>query len=60
MKLSQGRAEAVVQYLVSAQNVRPERLKAIGKGDREPLDPANPAAPENRRITFVNTFQTLQ
>lgn len=60
LKLSQGRAEAVVQYLVSAQNVRPERLKAIGKGDREPLDPANPAAPENRRITFVNTFQTLQ
>jgi OmpA-OmpF porin, OOP family len=60
LKLSQGRAEAVVQYLVSAQSVRPERLKAIGKGDREPLDPANPAAPENRRITFVNTFQTLQ
>jgi outer membrane protein OmpA-like peptidoglycan-associated protein len=26
MKLSQGRAEAVVQYLLSAQNVRPERL----------------------------------
>lgn len=33
---------------------------AIGKGDREPLDTANPAAPENRRIAFVNTFQTLQ
>jgi outer membrane protein OmpA-like peptidoglycan-associated protein len=58
LRLSQGRAEAVRRYLVSAQNVREERLKAIGKGDREPLDPANPAAPENRRITFVNTFQT--
>ena len=59
-RLSQGRAEAVVAYLVNVQKVRPERLKAIGKGDREPMDPANPAAPENRRITFVNTFQTLQ
>ena len=60
LRLSQGRADAVRHYLVSVQNVREDRLKAIGKGDREPLDPANPAAPENRRITFVNTFQTLQ
>jgi outer membrane protein OmpA-like peptidoglycan-associated protein len=57
LRLSQGRAEAVRQYLVKNQNVREDRLQAIGKGDREPLDPDNPAAPENRRITFVNTFK---
>jgi outer membrane protein OmpA-like peptidoglycan-associated protein len=56
--LSKGRAEAVRRYLVQNQNVRAGRLKAVGKGDREPLDPGNPAAPENRRVTFVNLFQT--
>ena len=53
-KLSEGRAAAVRQYLVQAQGVREDRLQAVGKGDREPLNAANPAAPENRRVTFVN------
>ena len=52
-RLSQGRAEAVRQYLVQKQNVGPERLKPIGKGDREPLNKQEPAAPENRRVMFV-------
>lgn len=56
--LSKGRAEAVRRYLVQSQNVREDRLKATGKGDREPLNPGNPAAPENRRVTFVNMLQT--
>jgi OmpA-OmpF porin, OOP family len=54
MALSKGRAEAVRQYLVASQNVRADRLSAVGKGDTEPLNAANPAAPENRRVTFVN------
>ena len=53
-KLSEGRAQAVRQYLVQVQGVRDDRLQAVGKGDREPLNVANPAAPENRRVTFVN------
>jgi outer membrane protein OmpA-like peptidoglycan-associated protein len=53
-RLSEGRAQAVRQYLVQVQGVREERLQAVGKGDREPLNVANPAAPENRRVTFVN------
>lgn len=57
MRLSQGRAEAVRRYLVQQQHVREDRLQAIGKGDLEPLNPGDPAAPENRRITFVNTFK---
>jgi OOP family OmpA-OmpF porin len=57
LRLSEGRAEAVKQYLVQNQSVSAERLQAVGKGDREPLNTANPAAPENRRVTFVNMSQ---
>ncbi len=47
-------ASAVREYLVQNQSVRDDRLKAVGKGDREPLNSSNPAAPENRRVVFVN------
>jgi outer membrane protein OmpA-like peptidoglycan-associated protein len=53
-RLSEGRAAAVRQYLVQNQNVSEDRLTAVGKGDLEPLNPSNPAAPENRRVVFVN------
>jgi outer membrane protein OmpA-like peptidoglycan-associated protein len=53
-RLSEGRAAAVREYLVQNQSVRQDRLKAVGKGDREPLNANNPAAPENRRVVFVN------
>jgi OOP family OmpA-OmpF porin len=52
-QLSEGRAKAVRTYLVASQGVRADRLSAVGKGDREPLKPDQPAAPENRRVTFV-------
>jgi len=55
LRLSEGRASAVREYLVQNQSVRDDRLKAVGKGDREPLNSNNPAAPENRRVVFVNT-----
>lgn len=53
-RLSEGRAAAVRQYLVQSQSVSEGRLTAVGKGDREPLNVDNPAAPENRRVVFVN------
>ena len=52
--LSERRAEAVRNFLVVEQHVRAVRLSAVGKGDREPLNPGTPGAPENRRVTFVN------
>jgi len=52
-KLSEGRADAVRQYLVQGQNVNADRLKPVGKGDREPLNLKNLAAPENRRVTIL-------
>jgi outer membrane protein OmpA-like peptidoglycan-associated protein len=55
-QLSEGRADAVRQYLVQNQNVSDKRLHAVGKGANEPLNQANPAAPENRRVTIVTSF----
>jgi len=53
-RLSQARAESVRRYLVAAHGISPERLQAVGKGDRELVNAANPTAPENRRVTIVN------
>jgi len=52
LTLSQLRANAVRSYLMQ-RAVEPGRLVAIGKGDREPLRPQDPANPENRRVTFT-------
>jgi outer membrane protein OmpA-like peptidoglycan-associated protein len=57
LRLSQLRAEAVRQYLVQNKHIADQRLEAVGKGDRELLNPANPTAPENRRVTIVNLSQ---
>jgi outer membrane protein OmpA-like peptidoglycan-associated protein len=51
LKLSQARAESVVNYLVS-RSISRERLQAVGKGDTELASPQRPAAAENRRVTI--------
>jgi outer membrane protein OmpA-like peptidoglycan-associated protein len=56
-RLSEERAEAVRTYLIQNQNISPDRLKSIGKGDREPINLSNPAAAENRRVTIVTNLQ---
>ncbi len=53
LKLSQERADSVRQYLVSQHGLSPDRLTAIGKGSTELMNPGDPAAPENRRVTIV-------
>jgi outer membrane protein OmpA-like peptidoglycan-associated protein len=53
LKLSQERAEAVREHLVSQFKIDPARLIALGKGDTEQLDKAHPAAAENRRVRIV-------
>jgi OOP family OmpA-OmpF porin len=52
MRLSRQRAESVSAYLAS-KGIDTSRLQPIGKGDHELLRPADPAAAENRRVTFV-------
>jgi outer membrane protein OmpA-like peptidoglycan-associated protein len=51
-RLSQRRAAAVKRYLVSVHGLSPELLKAVGKGQSEPLNPTNPRGEENRRVQF--------
>lgn len=53
LKLSQERAQAVREHLVSRLQVDPARLVALGKGDSEQLDKEHPAAAENRRVRIV-------
>lgn len=55
MTLSEQRAKAVVDYLVTARGILSERLVAVGKGSSEPLDAQRVDAPENRRVTIVTT-----
>ena len=52
LRLSQARAESVVGYLEQNQRVNPSRLKPVGKGPSQLLNPAQPEAPENRRVTI--------
>jgi outer membrane protein OmpA-like peptidoglycan-associated protein len=52
LRLSQQRADEVRLFLV-ALGVHPARLKAVGKGSSEPIDPKDPMAADNRRVRVV-------
>lgn len=56
-QLSQMRAESVRDYLVATHGIPVDRLAPIGKGDTEPLNTRDVAAPENRRVTIVTRPQ---
>ena len=53
LKLSQARADSVRQYLMSSHALAAERVEAVGKGSTALMNPSDPAAPENRRVTIV-------
>jgi outer membrane protein OmpA-like peptidoglycan-associated protein len=55
--LSQHRAGSVRSYLIDTHGIEPDRLIPEGKGDREVLNRAVPAAPENRRVTIVTNIE---
>jgi OmpA-OmpF porin, OOP family len=48
-QLSVKRAEAVKEYLVQ-KGADPNMLSIAGQGSKDPVNPANPLAPENRRV----------
>ena len=48
-QLSIKRAEAVKEYLVQ-KGADPSMLTITGLGSKDPVNPANPLAPENRRV----------
>jgi outer membrane protein OmpA-like peptidoglycan-associated protein len=49
-RLSEARADAVVNYLVERHGIAPDRLYAEGFGEEFPLDPTDPMSARNRRI----------
>lgn len=53
LRLSQGRAESVVRYLVAQHHIDPARLKPVGKGATELANTERIDAPENRRVTIT-------
>ena len=55
MTLSQKRADAVKQFLSSNFNVSPDRLDAIGRGEQQLLNQADPADSQNRRVSVTTT-----
>jgi outer membrane protein OmpA-like peptidoglycan-associated protein len=52
MALSKQRALTVQRYLVREHGIEASRLKITGQGKREPINPADPLAAENRRVQF--------
>lgn len=52
LRLSQRRAHAVKEYLVTRHGIDPARLLDTGLGKRQPIDGLSPQAPENRRVQF--------
>lgn len=52
VRLSRQRAAAVKQFLVARHGIPAESLVVLGRGKSAPLIPANPFAPENRRVEF--------
>ena len=55
LKLSEERAQSVASYLTNKLGVLPERIQPVGKGSAELLNPGQPAAQENPRVTIVTT-----
>ena len=54
LELSKRRAASVVEHLVFFHHVDRDRLVAIGMGEEDPINPADPDAAENRRVEIIN------
>ena len=52
-KLSEDRAQAAVDFMISHGGIDASRLEAIGKGSSELKNTEKPEAPENRRTEFI-------
>lgn len=52
-QLSERRATAVKDFLVSAYGIDGSRIRAVGKGKSSPFDKANPESGVNRRVRIV-------
>jgi outer membrane protein OmpA-like peptidoglycan-associated protein len=55
LKLSQERADAIREALVTTFRIAPQRLLAVGLGEEQLQDAKNPDAAVNRRVQIVTT-----
>jgi OOP family OmpA-OmpF porin len=51
--LSLKRAQSAKNFIASKHGIPEAKLKAVGKGSSEPLDPKNPEDPVNRRVRVI-------
>jgi OOP family OmpA-OmpF porin len=54
LRLSQERADAIVQALVTLFRIAPDRLEAVGLGQEALQEPQHPDSPINRRVQIYN------
>jgi OOP family OmpA-OmpF porin len=54
LKLSQRRADAIREALLNPFGIAPARIEAVGLGEEQFLNRANPEAAENRRVQLIN------
>jgi OOP family OmpA-OmpF porin len=54
LKLSQQRADAIREALISPFGINPARIEAVGLGEEQLLNRSNPEAAENRRVQLIN------
>ena len=59
LALSQARADAVLEALVTTFNVDPNRVEAVGLGEEALQDVQNPKDPINRRVQLINVGKYL-
>lgn len=59
MRLSEQRSEAVLQYLTANMDLAPERIRALGRGEAEPIasNETEDGRLQNRRIDVKISFQ---
>jgi OOP family OmpA-OmpF porin len=54
LRLSERRANAIRDALMNPFDIQPGRLEAVGLGEEQLLNRANPEAAENRRVQLIN------
>jgi outer membrane protein OmpA-like peptidoglycan-associated protein len=54
LRLSQQRADAIREALINPFGIEPRRVEAIGLGEEQLLNRANPEAAQNRRVQLIN------
>ncbi len=57
LKLSDRRAEAIRAALINPFGISPVRIEAVGLGEEQLLNRADPKAAENRRVQLINIGQ---